>query len=376
MNNNLDTPPPLGRAQRARHFYEKNENNIAIGFFIGGFLFDMLMLERIDSVMTWGQQAAYLVIIMLGMMQAFFEQGRTEPNLAQLSSLKRWYYDYRMPAIHFFFGSLLNGYALFFFKSSSILVSFVFLVIMSALLIANESQRFKKSELTLKFGMLGLCFLCYFAYAVPLVMGFISTLVFLLSMVVGSLPLVFTGWWIQKQRPTYFELAKKQILMPMGLVLIVFLGLYSLKMIPPVPLSIPFIGVYHSVERTSEGYRLGHERPWWRFWHNGDQVFHAQRSDKVYVFFRVFSPTRFADQVVVRWYWKDNQQGWVLQDSIPIKIVGGRDEGFRGFGVKSNYQPGEWKVAIETTDEREIGRVYFTLDIAAEVPRTFEFETM
>jgi hypothetical protein len=66
----------------------------------------------------------------------------------------------------------------------------------------------------------------------------------------------------------------------------------------------------------------------------------------------------------------------MLQDSIPIKIVGGREEGFRGFGVKSNYQPGEWKVQVETTDEREIGRVYFTLEIAPEAPRQFEFDEM
>ena len=57
-------------------------------------------------------------------------------------------------------------------------------------------------------------------------------------------------------------------------------------------------------------------------------------------------------------------------------LVGGRVEGFRGFGTKSNYQPGDWKVQIETTDEREIGRVYFNLEIAPDEPRTFESTTM
>ena len=75
----------------------------------------------------------------------------------------------------------------------------------------------------------------------------------------------------------------------------------------------------------------------------------------------------------MRWYWKDNKLGWVLQDSIPIKIVGGRAEGFRGYGFKSHYQPGKWKVQIETMDEREIGRVYFDLEIVPEGPRTFQY---
>ena len=248
---------------------------------------------------------------------------------------------------------------------------------MVLLLVVNESHRFKKSGLTFKFGLLSLCLLCYFAYVTPIAAGSIGTLVFLLSMFVGTLPLVFLGWWIQIYRAPLFDRAKRQILLPLGVVLLTFLSLYLVKLIPPVPLSIPFIGVYHSVEKSAEGYKLGHERPWWRFWQNGDQNFHAERGDKIYVFFRIFSPTRFSDQVLMRWYWKDNRLGWVMQDSIPIKIVGGRAEGFpQGFGSKSNYQPGEWKVQVETTDEREIGRVYFTLDLAPEEPRSLEFQVM
>jgi hypothetical protein len=94
----------------------------------------------------------------------------------------------------------------------------------------------------------------------------------------------------------------------------------------------------------------------------------------VYVFFRIFSPARFADQVLVRWYWKDGKRGWTLQDSIPINIVGGRELGFRGYGVKSNYQTGDWRVQVETTDEREIGRMYFRLDMVPEAPRRFVVE--
>jgi hypothetical protein len=247
---------------------------------------------------------------------------------------------------------------------------------MALLLVANESHRFKKSGLSFKFALLSLCFLCFFAYVTPIAVGSINTLVFLLSMFVGTLPIVIVGWWIQNYRASLFDRAKKQILMPSAFVMLSFLGLYMIKLIPPVPLSIPFIGVYHTVERVKEGYQLGHERPWWRFWHNGDQEFYAQRSDKIFVFFRIYSPTRFSDQVQLRWYWKDNRMGWVLQDSIPIKIVGGREEGFRGFGIKSNYQPGEWKVQVETTDNREIGRVYFSLYLSPDEPRSFEHIVM
>jgi hypothetical protein len=92
------------------------------------------------------------------------------------------------------------------------------------------------------------------------------------------------------------------------------------------------------------------------------------------VFFRIFSPARFADEVQMRWYWKPGDRGWALQDTIPIKIVGGREQGFRGYGVKANYQPGPWKVQVETTDGREIGRVYFDLETVATMPRVVTTE--
>ncbi len=159
---------------------------------------------------------------------------------------------------------------------------------------------------------------------------------------------------------------------PFGLVLIAFLVLYLFRLIPPVPLSIPFMGVYHGVERTEDGYRLTHAPGSWRFWERGDELFEAQPGDRIYVFFRIFSPAHFSDQVTMRWYWKPERGRWILQDSIPIAIVGGRAEGFRGYGFKSHYQPGEWKVEVETTDGREIGRVYFTLENAPEGPRVMQ----
>ena len=164
---------------------------------------------------------------------------------------------------------------------------------------------------------------------------------------------------------------RKEILVPFGVVLLAFLAAYLFRVIPPVPLSIPFIGVYHSVERAGDEYRLGHERPAWRFWQNGDQEFRAQPGDRVFVFFRVFSPTSFADEVRMQWF-HHQAAGWVPQDTIPIKITGGRAEGFRGYGFKTNYQPGDWKVQVETTDGREIGRIYFNLESMPQSPRTFE----
>ncbi len=367
-------PAPPGGVHRLKLYYERNERSVTVLSFVAGFLFDIVTLSRIDSWLSIGQQILYLVVIATALTQMVLEQGGPQLELDRMFFFKRWYYQYRTAIVHFLFGSLLNLYTIFFFKSSSLLVSFSFLAFLVLLLVANESKRFKSLGLPFKFGMLSLCVLSFFAYVVPILVGSIGLLVFLSSMPVGCLPLIGLGWWVRARAPQLFPLARKQILLPLSLVLLGFLILYYFRVIPPVPLSIPFIGVYHSVERTEQGYRLSHERPQWRFWHNGDQEFLARPGDKVYVFFRIFSPTRFSDQVLMRWYWKDGARGWTLQDSIPIKIVGGREQGFRGYGFKSKYQPGAWKVQIETTDAREIGRVYFDLQTGPEWPRSFEID--
>jgi uncharacterized membrane protein (DUF441 family) len=368
------TPASPGRLHRLKLYYEKNERNLAIAAFVGGFLFDILTTGRIDSWFLIGQQAIYLVVVAAALLQMLFEEGKPQPAPGKMSVVKRWYYEFRTVIVHFLLGSLISLYTIFFFKSSSLLVSFYVLIILAFLLVANEFNRFRKLGLSFKFALLSICVLSFFASVVPVFIGSMGVVVFMLSMLLGCVPLAVIYRRILIHAPDRVAQTRKQMVLPFGLVLVGFLSLYLLRLIPPVPLSIPYIGVYHAVERTGDVYRLSHERPFWRIWHNGDQNFLAQPGDKIYVFFRIFSPTRFSDQVTMRWYWKNNPRGWALHDSIPINIVGGREQGFRGYGAKSNYQPGEWKVQVETTDGREIGRVYFSLALAPEAPRSLEID--
>jgi DUF2914 family protein len=368
--------PPVNAAGGLRRYYERNELKITIAAFIGGFVVDILTVERIDSWFTIGQQVLYLAVITFALMQMFLDQARPAPATEGMFIVRRWYYRYRNALLHFFLGTLLNLYAIFFFKSSSLLVSFSFLGVLVLLLLANETPRLKALGLPFKFALLSLCFLSFFALIVPTVIGSLGTVVFLTSILLGCLPLAGIAWWAMSRSAELRPRARRQILVPLGIVLIAYLVSYLYKVTPPVPISIPFIGVYHWVERTEEGYRLSHERPMWRFWHNGDQRFLAQPGDRVFVYFRIFSPSRFSDQVVMRWYMrKDEKDRWQLQDQIPIKILGGREQGFRGYGFKTNHQPGDWRVRVETTDGREIGRIHFSIENFPAAPRVFFVDT-
>lgn len=360
--------------QRLKLYMDRNERRVTVISFASGFVFDIITADRIDSWLLIGQQLAYLGVIAAILLQNFFAEGRQEPDPATLPLLKRLYAEYHTVIVHFLLGSMLSLYTIFFFKSSSLFASFGFLGILVLLLVANESRRFKALGPSVRFTLFALCLLSFSAGLVPIFIGSIGTLVFMASMLVACIPIAVIYRRIRIHAPERQMQARRQILVPFGMMLVLFLSLYVLRVIPPVPLSIPYIGVYHNVERTEEHYLLSHERPFWRVWHNGDQHFRAQPGDRVFVFFRIFSPARFADQVTLRWYLKADPGGWILQDAIPINIIGGREHGFRGYGVKSNYQPGDWKLEVETTDGREIGRIYFTLETAPESPRNFEID--
>ena len=369
------TETSTARFQRLKLYYERHEQAFDIAAFAGGFVFDIAMLDRIDAWSTIIQQGVYLLLIAIILLQMFSAEGHPAPDMGTMSAPKRWYYQYRNAFVHFLLGTLLNLYTLFFFKSASLFVSFVFMVVLALLLVANESKRLKEQfGLSLKFALFSLCLLSFCAGIVPVFVGTIGPFVFLLSMLVACVPLAVIYRRIHIHAPDRVLQARRQILVPFSVVLIGFLSLYLVRLIPPVPLSLSFIGVYHNVERSGDEFKLSHERPFWRIWDNGDQKFIAQPGDRIFVYFRLFSPARFSDQVLMRWYWKDTGK-WKLQDSIPIKIVGGREQGFRGYGTKNNYQPGDWKLQVETTDAREIGRVYFDVAMAPEAPRDFEVDT-
>lgn len=334
-------------------------------FFIGGFIFDIITLDRIDSWFTILQQLCYLLILTGILVQLLLEKDR--PPKVTVSKLGHYWFEYRIDVMHFFFGSLLSSYTLFFFKSSSLIVSAVFMFVMAGLLVANELKRVQSLNVSFKFGLLALCVFCYLAYLIPVIIGKMGPGVFTITICLGLLPFFSLARKL-KPKLTHPEDANRMITHPALAVCVGLLILYFLHLIPPVPLSLNYIGVFHDVQKNGDKYILSHENPWWKFWQEGDQTFEAQPGDKIYVFFRMFSPERFSDQVRMTWFYRDSKQGWIKADSVPIRVVGGRIEGFRGYGFKSNIMPGKWRVAIETVDELEIGRISINVEMAPNDP--------
>src|SRR4051794_6460071 len=103
------------KREQARSFYQRHERAWPIVFFIGGFLFDLIMLGRADSPEVMIQQAVYLLGIGWMLAQMMREE-QTPLNFEAMGKFKKLYYHHRLEIMHFFFGTLLNAYTIFYFK--------------------------------------------------------------------------------------------------------------------------------------------------------------------------------------------------------------------------------------------------------------------
>lgn len=338
-------------------FYEQHETRFDIGFFLVGFILDVFTLSDIDDPLSILQQIAYLIII--GSILYFEFINSIKPLQMSERISKIW--NYRQLILHFFLGSLLSIYSLFFLKSSSLFSSLLFILFIVGMMILNEVKSFQRSRVDLKIALYVICIFCFFSMLVPVILGFVGILPFILALACTCSVIYFVFKQLQRKIQDR-HLLYRRLLAPSIGVISVFVIFYIIGWIPPVPLSVQNMGIYHMITKNSAGqYLASHENPWWRFWHKGDQAFQAEPGDKVYFFAQIFSPGRFDDSVILHWFYNDPKQGWLSTDRVSMRVTGGRKNGYRGFSVKQNYTPGEWRISVETTDSREIGRIYFTI---------------
>ncbi|MDH4468140.1 MAG: DUF2914 domain-containing protein [Bacteriovoracaceae bacterium] len=338
------------------NYYKENETKCDIAFFIGGVIFDIFTLSAIDDAVSIIQQILYLLIIgTLITVESLVPQGL-------IKIPKKWEnaWQYHPLAIHFLLGSLLSAYSLFFIKSSSLFSSFLFIIFIIGIMIANEIKSLQESSWNFKWALYTLCLFCFFSMMIPTLLGFVGWIPFFISLALTVFFQVIYFSYLKKKN-VEVSFLKRRVLAPGVSVISLFTLFYILGWIPPVPLAASNLGIYHLVERKGNDYQLSHERPEWRIWHSGDQEFLARPGDKIYFFAKLFSPGRFNDVVILHWYFHDPKWGWQSTDHIPMKISGGRQDGYRGFSVKQNYSEGEWRISVETTDKREIGRIYLTV---------------
>jgi hypothetical protein len=203
-------------------------------------------------------------------------------------------------------------------------------------------------------------------YQLPLLLNRLGAGVFLLSGLASLLGIGLIIHFLRLFNRASFRESRRPLLGAIAGIYLLINLFYFANVLPPIPLSLKEIGVYHSVSRVSSGYRVTQElESWWeRLWPG--RVVHVAGNAPLYVYAAVFAPTRLSTGVVHHWQYYNEPAGeWRSQSRVKLTISGGRDGGYRSYSQKSAPRPGLWRGDIETPRGQIIGRIKFRVEKAS-----------
>ncbi len=348
---------------KLKAFILRYQHQLSLGSFVVGFTIDTIILKRIDLLISNLLIFTYLTIVVLSMVVLH----------AAISHPPRWRWVQRfmlgVPFIaQFAFGGLFSGFLIFYSQSGSFWTSWPFLLLILCLIIGNEFMRKYQSRLTYQSLLLFFCLFSFSIYALPILLGRMGDDVFETSGLI-ALALIAAFLWV------LWLIDRKRVrasLRGIGIGSLVIYGLittlYFSNTLPPIPLALKDIGVYHSIARAGTNFQaVGEPMPWYgRLL--GFEV-HLPPGGTLYAYSSVFAPTNLATSVVHEWQRFDPITGaWVTESTIPFAINGGRDGGYRGYTQSSTLTEGLWRVNVETVRGQLIGREVFAVLIATSTP--------
>ncbi|WP_299668002.1 DUF2914 domain-containing protein [uncultured Polaribacter sp.] len=340
-------------------FISKHKKYAPLLFFIAGFTWDSLTLGRIDRLYDIIILCAYMILLTVSIY--FFNLVDSEK---WKTSFIQKYGHYLPLAIQFFLGGLSSAYVIYFSRSVSLSKTASFFIILVVLLFANEVFKKRVSNKYLQFSAYFFVNFTFLSFFLPIILKEMNTTIFLIS---GAISLASTFVLIILVYSTSLsartEITKwKMVSMIFGIYLLINI-FYYFKLIPPVPLALDKGLVAYNIEKEDNSYIVSYEiDEWYIFWRDHKINFNRNSNQPVYVFTSIFAPTDLTKKIYHLWKWYDpNTEEWQNLDKIGFNIVGGRDEGYRGYSYKNNVIDGEWKVEVITDEDLVLGVVDFNI---------------
>ncbi|MDO8566851.1 MAG: DUF2914 domain-containing protein, partial [bacterium] len=274
-------------------------------------------------------------------------------------------------ATQFALGGFWSGFVIFYGRSAVFGVSWPFLLFLFLVFLGSEYFSRYHSRLVFTSTLFFFALYSYAIFAVPVYTGTIGTLIFTLSGIVAiSIFALFTMLlrFVGKER---FIADVRQIRVWALLIFAVVNVSYFTNILPPLPLSAEYAGVYHLVWRVPGAYLAKSEtdQPWQVRYLGFAPTLHIIPGEWTYAYGAIFAPTSLTTTVVHRWQWYDpTQKAWATKSAISYQIIGGRDGGYRGYSAFPIRDVGKWRVNIETIDGRIIARLPFMIELVATQP--------
>ncbi len=337
----------LAWVQGLLHRGRKSANFLPTVFFFAGFVWDALTIGRYVATLDLVIFAVYLLSA-AAILYLIASPISFEARPSKLNAAIEKYYSPRLPyfLLQFLFGSLFSALFILYFKSSSHWLAWITSLVLGVLLVANEFLESEYKRFTLSWALFGLCSMLLFNFALPFLLGSIHAVWFYLSTLMGA----SLAYWLYKKTPNHLGSIK-----PVGLIAAILMVAYAADMIPPVPLVKREIAVGYELTKTGGDYQLTQQAPpWWFFWRDASDDLELIAGQRVTCFSSVFAPSGLKTKLYHRWQYYDKTQGWQTQSRIGFDVSGGRYDGFRGYTYKQNLAEGDWRVSVETENEKTI----------------------
>jgi len=344
--------------EKTRNFYKRFERPISSLSLISGFVFDALTLKRVDTFLENCWILVHLIIVGVFITLIHLKEGE-KGDEKNPSKAHFWYVN----VLQFFFGGLLSVFLVFYFRSTDIFVTWPFLFLLILAFIANESLKKYYIRLSFQIGLFFLSVYSFTIFLIPVILQKISSTVFLLS---GLVSLIFISIFLlilfHLKRDKFKEYKKRIIFLITGLFIVINF-LYFTNLIPPIPLSLKDAGVYHSIQKNSNGnYNVTYEDSGLMGYFKFYQDFKKPIGEPIYAYSAIFSPKDLNLTIIHEWqYYDEIQKKWTTDAEINLSVKGGRDGGFRTYSMRSNLAYGKWRVNIKTETGQIIGHLRFNI---------------
>lgn len=392
------------RSQKIIEWYERRLAPVA---FIIGFIFDSITFTRVDFLFDHIILIGHLLIAASGIaLVNAYASGRLRPvrgrdrgeydnkstknNHYELKSVEsggfiksrsvsngvrgefaaRFALFYPL-LIQFSFGALFSGFTVLFIRSGSFAGNWLFLVFLVFILVGNEFFRERYKRFIFHISIYFVALFSYAIIAVPVLVRDIGPWIFILSGVASILAIAFLAAILAFVAPAIIRENRGRLIKTVGCIYLIFTLFYFTNIIPPVPLVLKHLEIYHSIELTKNGtYRLEYEEaPWYRFFDGVSPTVHWAPGKKIIAFSSVFAPTDINTKIIHRWLYYDEVSGkWAERSVIGFTMKGGRDTGYRGYSEKEAITPGKWRIEVRTARGQLLGRTTFEVVEASAAP--------
>jgi len=338
-------------------FLSRHKRHVATLALVFGFVVDIITFQNLNLTLALWLLSAHLVIV-AGSIFILSIPNKGERGLA------KFIHSWLPVALQYSTGNLLSAFLVLYSGSGSLVQSWPFFALVAVAAIGNEGLRFDTSVLPFRTTLLYLNILLFSALAVPVRLGAIGMWTFLTSVAVSSavfIAYIYLGRLFLK---TSFRGSFGRIQKNAATILFVFLVLYFTNLIPPIPLSIKAVDFYHDVYKTNAAYiGLDEKRPFYeRFFSLSGITLHLSSGSPAFVYTAIFAPAKLNTSIVHRWQYFDTSSGtWVTKNEVSFPIIGGRNDGYRGYSFTENPEAGKWRVVVATARGQVVGRAYVTI---------------